>query len=185
MINNTREIELINYLKYKIKISDKFIEKKENRVYFDDIKSIRCKAWRVSASYFGAKISHGNFNRILIVDKKNNKLDLNFSSMNEESFSNYRKIVSMITEPLANKMVEGINKGKEEKISNLLLTKNGIYKKGIFGKKFLDWSVCANAKINGGLVIIFRENGKKFSETDVWKKNAIILPKLINSFKIG
>lgn len=183
MENNIKEIELVNYLKYKIKISDKFIEKKEKRIYFDDVISVRCRTWRQHASYFGAKAYHGQFNRILILDNKKNKLDLSFSSISEESFQNFLHIVSAIVGPLANNISRKIKSGQEVEISNLLLTQNGIYKKGLFGKKFIDWQDCARVVVDRGHVDIFRSNGKRFSSAHIWKENAIVLPELVKYFK--
>lgn len=182
MINGVKDIKLQNYLKYNIKISDNFIEKKENRIYFNDITLLKCKTWRQHANYFGTKIYFGNFNQILIMDDKKNKLDLNFSSKNEESFNSFKEILSLIIGPLVRKIAKRITNGDKVVIDNLLLTNMGILKKGIFKKKFLEWGNCTNVLINGGFINIFQNDGNKFSAIYTWKENAIILPELINYF---
>ncbi|MCF7819850.1 MAG: hypothetical protein K9M44_00060 [Candidatus Pacebacteria bacterium] len=182
MQEDVKEIELVNYLKYKVKISNTFIEKKGNRIFFKDIVSIKCKSWRQFASYYGAKTFHGNFNRIILVDNRKNKIDLNFSSTSEESFKNFNYILSKATSPLVQKTINDIKSGTEVSIHNLKLTQAGIYKKSLFGTTFIEWGSCLDAIIDRGFVDIIKLDEKKFSSTHIWKRNAILIPSIVKSF---
>lgn len=183
MIKNEQEIELLNYIKYKIKISDEFIEKSENRIFLNDIVVIKCKTWKQYANYSGAKAFHGFFNRIYILDNKKNKIDLSFSSNNEESFNKFEIIIAIVIKPLVVKAIDKIKSGNDINISKLSFTNRGIYKKGFFGKKFIDWKECSSARLEKGYINIYRDSGKKFGSIFMWKDNAILIPEIVNQFK--
>jgi len=183
MINKEQEIELLNFLKYKIKISDEFIEKSENRIFLDDIVLIKCKTWRQYANYSGARAFHGFFNRIYILDNKKNKIDLSFSSKDEESFNKFGIIIATVIKPLVSKTTEKIRSGADVNIYKLSFTNNGIYKKGFFGKKFIDWKECSGARLERGYLNIYRNSGKKFCSIFMWKDNAILIPEIVKQFK--
>jgi hypothetical protein len=180
MENNTREIKLKNIFTYKISFSDNFIEKNGCRIFFDEVNSIRCKKWKQYANYFGSKAFHGNFNRIFIEDNRKNKLDLKFSSENEDSFYLHDYIISKISKFCADSMIKNILRGQEIKISNLLLTQRGVYKRRFGRGIFLSWEDCGKVVIDRGFVKIFKGNDKKFTSMSTWKRNAIVLPEIVN-----
>jgi len=183
-IDGEIEIEVVNFLKSKLIISEEYLIYKKKKIFFQDVEKIKCKAIKHYSNYGGAVAYFGIFYNISLIDKNDNKVSIEFASKDENYHCYFNLIVDKIIFKLAPKLIDFIKNNGQIEIGKLLLNQEGLHKKRLLLKSvLLSWENCSNCELKHGYMVVYDKFNNEFCKIDSSVYNAISLPLIINAMK--